>query len=157
MNWEAIGAVGEVVGAVAVVATLGYLAVQIRQNTKMMKSSMRQQLARASQDGLIQFAEHAGILSKIFVEKDTAWSSPAEAMEAELLVTAFFRNWENHAWQHRQGLVDTEEWNGIVEDIRFRATFPYIVEQWHQTRTRFSRTLQETLDPVFGTGEQRDQ
>ena len=34
MNWEAIGAIGEIVGAFAVVATLGYLAVQIRQNTE---------------------------------------------------------------------------------------------------------------------------
>ena len=32
MNWEALGAIGEVLGAVAVIATLGYLAVQIRQN-----------------------------------------------------------------------------------------------------------------------------
>jgi len=30
MDWEAIGAVGELVGAVAVVMTLGYLAVQVR-------------------------------------------------------------------------------------------------------------------------------
>ena len=32
MNWEALGAIGEIVGAVAVVLTLGYLAVQILQN-----------------------------------------------------------------------------------------------------------------------------
>ena len=32
MNWEAVGAIGEVVGALAVVATLIYLASQIRQN-----------------------------------------------------------------------------------------------------------------------------
>lgn len=30
MNWEAIGAIGEILGALAVVLTLGYLAVQIR-------------------------------------------------------------------------------------------------------------------------------
>ena len=30
MNWDAIAAVGEIVGAVAVVGTLGYLALQIR-------------------------------------------------------------------------------------------------------------------------------
>jgi hypothetical protein len=30
MNWDAIGAIGELVGAMAVVVTLGYLAVQIR-------------------------------------------------------------------------------------------------------------------------------
>ena len=34
MNWDAIGAVGEVLGAIAVVGTLAYLALQIRQNTE---------------------------------------------------------------------------------------------------------------------------
>ena len=33
MNWEALGAVGEIVGAIAVVATLLYLAKQTRTNT----------------------------------------------------------------------------------------------------------------------------
>lgn len=39
MNWEAIGAIGEIIGAVAVILTLGYLAVQIRQNTKAVRAS----------------------------------------------------------------------------------------------------------------------
>ncbi len=39
MNWEAIGAVGELVGALAVFLTLVYLSMQIRQNTKMVKAS----------------------------------------------------------------------------------------------------------------------
>lgn len=34
MNWDAIGAVGEILGAIAVVATLIYLAKQIRQNSQ---------------------------------------------------------------------------------------------------------------------------
>ena len=34
MNWDAIGALGEVIGATAVVATLIYLSIQTRQNTK---------------------------------------------------------------------------------------------------------------------------
>jgi hypothetical protein len=38
MNWEAIGAVGEIIGAAAVVATLGYLAFQTRQSNKLARS-----------------------------------------------------------------------------------------------------------------------
>ncbi len=34
MNWEAIGAIGEVLGAAGVIITLAYLAVQIRQNSR---------------------------------------------------------------------------------------------------------------------------
>ena len=34
MNWEAIGAIGEIIGAIAVLATLLYLAQQIRQSNR---------------------------------------------------------------------------------------------------------------------------
>ncbi|MBV1906153.1 MAG: hypothetical protein KUG75_08745 [Pseudomonadales bacterium] len=37
MNWEAIGAIGEIVGAMSVFLTLIYLAAQIRQNTSAVK------------------------------------------------------------------------------------------------------------------------
>ena len=39
MNWEAIGAVGEIVGALVVLVTLVYLAMQIRQNTKSVQAA----------------------------------------------------------------------------------------------------------------------
>lgn len=37
MNWDGIGAISEIVGAVGVIATLAYLATQIRQNTNQLK------------------------------------------------------------------------------------------------------------------------
>ncbi len=46
MNWEAIGAIGEVVGALGVIATLGYLAFQIRQNTKQL--TLNEQASRVA-------------------------------------------------------------------------------------------------------------
>ena len=42
MNWEAISAVGEIVGSIAVVITLAYLALQTRQNSKHTKSLLQQ-------------------------------------------------------------------------------------------------------------------
>jgi hypothetical protein len=38
VNWDAIGAVAEVIGALAVLITLIYLALQIRQNTRAINS-----------------------------------------------------------------------------------------------------------------------
>jgi hypothetical protein len=40
MNWDAIGAIAELAGALAVIATLVYLAVQLRQNSALLKSSI---------------------------------------------------------------------------------------------------------------------
>ena len=42
MNWDALGAIGEIIGAVAVILTVGYLAFQIRQNTAMLRSTATQ-------------------------------------------------------------------------------------------------------------------
>ncbi len=45
MNWEAIGAIGELLGAVAVVLTLAYLAVQVRQNSENLNQNTRAVIA----------------------------------------------------------------------------------------------------------------
>jgi hypothetical protein len=42
MNWEAIGAISSILSAIAVIATLGYVAVQIRQNTSALRSAATQ-------------------------------------------------------------------------------------------------------------------
>ena len=39
MEWDAVGAIAELMGAIAVLVTVGYLAVQIRQNTLSSESS----------------------------------------------------------------------------------------------------------------------
>ena len=57
MNWEALGAIGEIVGAVAVVLTLGYLAVQIRQNTRSVRASTHHSVGRSAREAEIVFAE----------------------------------------------------------------------------------------------------
>ena len=46
MDWNALGAIGELVGAVAVLITVGYLAVQIRQNTRALESGGAELAAR---------------------------------------------------------------------------------------------------------------
>ena len=44
MNWDAIGAVGEIVGALAVVLTLAYLAKQIKQSVRTSHASTNREL-----------------------------------------------------------------------------------------------------------------
>ena len=41
MNWDAIGSIAEVIGALAVLITLAYLAVQVRQNSTQLREAAR--------------------------------------------------------------------------------------------------------------------
>ena len=47
MDWNAIGAMGEVIGAAAVVISLIYVALQVRQNTASSKSTVETEIALA--------------------------------------------------------------------------------------------------------------
>jgi hypothetical protein len=53
MNWDAIAAVGEILGALAVLATLAYLSVQVSQNTKELSENAKA-LRRSELNALMQ-------------------------------------------------------------------------------------------------------
>lgn len=58
MNWEAITAISEVIGAIGVIATLGYLAIQIRQNTKQLKQNESTAIATAVTESVASWREN---------------------------------------------------------------------------------------------------
>ena len=49
MNWDAVGAIGEIVGAAAVVITLFYLGTQIRHANALARAQTRQRMAKQAQ------------------------------------------------------------------------------------------------------------
>ena len=71
MNWTAIGAIGEILGALAVGATLGYLALQIRQTNK---------IARAESYGKVIDA-HVGIGQICTVDTNLLVYAPPDVLE----------------------------------------------------------------------------
>ncbi|MGR8948210.1 MAG: hypothetical protein ACU84Q_09205 [Gammaproteobacteria bacterium] len=64
MNWDAAGAIGEIVGAAGVIATLGYLAVQIRiSNTWQKRQGFRDAL-KALTDSVERIGDNSDIYNK---------------------------------------------------------------------------------------------
>ena len=44
MNWDALGAIAEILGALGVIITIAYLAVQVRQNSRQVASSLAESI-----------------------------------------------------------------------------------------------------------------
>ena len=51
MNWEAIGAIGETLGATGVIVTLLYLTTQLRQNTRVLRAASVDSSTKIANDG----------------------------------------------------------------------------------------------------------
>ncbi len=87
MNWDAIGAIGEVIGALAVMISLIYLATQIRAGTKATRSqNIHAQTEQKLQIWELQTSpEMAQIHRKVYRDNETPTYEEATVLEAMLL------------------------------------------------------------------------
>lgn len=116
MNWDAVGAIGEIAGAVAVVLTLFYLASQIRQNTAALNTEAR----RASRDGghaeLFTMVGNPELVLSIVREEPL---TDREQVALSAFLFAMMRTRE-YAWgQYRDGAIDDAQWQTEENVIRF--------------------------------------
>jgi hypothetical protein len=122
MNWEAIGAIAELLGATGVIASLIYLATQIRQSREQTRSATYQQMhdqisqrvTWASQSPEIEQAVRLGIA-------DFEQLSEEDAFRFLLWAGGVVMACENAYYQYRMGMLDEDRWQ--VHFNVLRATF----------------------------------
>ncbi len=118
-----LGAIGEFVGAIAVIATLIYLSMQIRQNTRAMEENRRLALAQTYQmraDALQEMLVTAASsdIGSVIVKLTTA-GYPEDIAALDTLTKderGRFRqwqiaqqtHWDNMHFQYQQGFLDQE-------------------------------------------------
>jgi len=111
MNWQALGAIGQVVGAVAVVVSLAYLAVQVRQSTAAMSAQAAHDALAAVREFNQSFMTNPA-MARIF---SLGADDPSSLNETELqqfphLVFNFFKTAEALHAQFVRGTLDADTW-----------------------------------------------
>ena len=149
MNWDAIGATGEVLGAIAVVISLVYLAFQIRHNTKSVRGSTLQQNTDFWGDFFLRLAQPdiADVYSTGM--KGRADISPITFTQFNCLARSMFLGFENQYFQYRNGILDSESYLGyerIIADqiLAFRGFRIY----WEQNRSYYSPSFVSHIDTL---------
>ena len=144
MNWEAISAVSEIVGAVAVVISLIYVAAQIRQNTKMMRATAKQGLTEASQNLIYTAIDKSEEWVKLTTGDDA--STREEDARMSLLVRAMLRGFESQCYQYESGLLEDDEWRALRAAIKDLCSLPGFNKYWQQLKPHMSERLKKVVD-----------
>ena len=111
MNWDAISAIGDIVGAVAVVVTLLYLALQIRQGTKATQGVGIQTAAALDQEFLLAIGNDPATAKMWATYLSTPDALPVEEkIQGSFLLGSLVRRLENVYLQKCLGTISDEGW-----------------------------------------------
>ena len=120
MNWEAIGAIGEIAGAIGVIATLLYLSVQVRSSTLASRVESKLAATRMYADflnGLIQSPE----INELFLRgrKDISSLTSEEFHRFSNLALQSFSFFSAGYFQYSRGTLHESDWHENMAVIRF--------------------------------------
>lgn len=116
---QALGSLGEFVGALAVVTSLIYLAQQMSQNTTSVRAASFNEMVQNS----IRLLEHSFRDSEFAdflhrAEVDPEALSPAERVRWDAYMTAVYRHFGNLVYQYRVGALDEQMWRSYERTLK---------------------------------------
>jgi hypothetical protein len=154
VNWEAIGAIGEILGAIGVILTIVYLAIQIRQNTKTQQSAIAQATtaSRTSWYDLVIADPEVGDIWR----KGTA--QPGLLTEQERtrfiwMLARIFSNLEEFHLQYVHGMLPEDQWITYRSFGRTMLENNLINDWWTSGMAVFTPSFVADLAPDFERSE----
>lgn len=146
MNWDAIGAIGEIIGAAGVIATLIYLAIQIRQNTTAMNRTTVRQALESNNAALTSLLDEG--VSELFVRGLKSLDDLSE-VERYRFDNAFFQ-WVGSC---DQAFIDKRDGNFSADSfvVYENAIVGYLItpggkQWWEESQAWFSPAFREDVD-----------
>jgi len=118
INWDAVGAVGEIVGAIAVVLTLVYLSRQIKANSAQLETGSVTDLAGLFNDAFMPVyndEQSRGIWVRGLNDPESL--STEERAIFDLFMFRLFNPFEVVVSHYRKGVLDRETLEGYAKRI----------------------------------------
>ena len=137
MNWEAIGAIGEIVGGVGVIISLLYLATQIRRDTRAKRAATIHEQSQDASVFLNTVATNTELADVFFRgTQDFNCLKGSELPRFSALLTSLFRFYEDLYFQWIDGNLDRRIWDGQAATLADVLSLPG-VQAWWPTRSHW--------------------
>jgi len=154
LNWEAIGAVGEIAGAIGVIGSLVYLASQIKsQNTESQVTAVNNLTYQwnAFMGDMAGNSELARIWAKGLEDFNSLNST--EHVQFSTHLNRIFRITEGLYHQHESGRLGDKVWRGVANSLSDLSCSPG-VKSWWPTRSHwYSIDFEDYVRPLIERSE----
>jgi hypothetical protein len=146
MNLEQYVQVAELIASVAVVVSIVYLGLQVRQSTRVNSATARHALSKFALEFSMFKAEHADRLAKV--------TSQVDLSDGDLVFRSFnhmmiFLHAETYFHHYELGLMPAKHWNGYVKYVTDYLSTPGVDEFWSDVGPAFSVDFSKWVDELF--------
>ena len=150
MNWEAIGTVAEIVGALAVIVTLAYLAVQIRDGARASRSTAVTDATTAMQAWYQELGSNPQAAT-LFLDgmADPDSLSKHDQFQFVMLVHAAFLGFQRSYFLSQTGTLDVGLRDSIGTAVRAVNHLPGIKFYWRMRRAFFQPEFIDWIEELL--------
>jgi hypothetical protein len=154
MNWDAIGAIGESVGALGVVATLFYLALQIRLNNRALRSNKYQELISEFRRAVLENSNPEDV--EILLKANAEGIESLTAVQYHRWMALVFNQivtFENAFHADRNGVADPELWESAKTGLREQISSSTNIKQYLNATNALTRSFRAELLGIISSIE----
>lgn len=147
MNWDAIAAVSALAGAVGVIASLVFIGIQVRQNTRAVRAATYDSLVTSSGTWIAALVEDPALAAG-FEAAVEDWGAVPDAERARMnfLFTQMLRLWENVHFQHREGTLADDLWGTWEFIMASYFQRPGLRGWWQSRRMAYTPAFRDFLE-----------
>ena len=146
MNWDAIGAIAEALGAIGVVATVVYVALQIRQNSRSIEGATEQSLMDQEMNLYALLASHPSVFRRGCDNIDDL--DQDENIEFQYLTTAVMTQLYSAFVQYQRKLIPHSVWVAYCADwLDWRGMHGFM-QMWSNIQASYPIEFREALDSL---------
>ena len=157
MGIEELANTAEIIGGIAVIASLIFVAIQMREaNLNTREANYRQVMQHNIEMGRLVGSD--GIIANLYRRgcEDMQQLNTDERWQFGSLMIAMFCDFNQHYTMHKQGRLDSDFWNSIEHNIKFYISRPGVLAWWQTQPFALDAKFTEYVDELISLGQSRD-
>lgn len=140
----------QIVGGIGVISSFVFAGIQVRRNTRALRSATYQQLSQSIMvewDELARNAEFCDLILR--ASDDFTKLTRLEKARFRFSIMGYFKRYETAFFQHKVGILKEGDWSAIAADLEIMFSLPGIRSVWPLIRNRSNPDFRGLLDVLI--------